>query len=206
MLNPGFAPDVRLRLAQRRPGLVIGALALASLQAIEWLAARIWWVIGTTVLSAALTVAAVLWLMRWTIRREAALAAERATLRVEQVCGISTERGGSGRQIGTRMQDSRTIEGGLHIHLHGLDATEQAEVIRQALTADVQHAVQSRLLQDPRLNDPDRAGSGAIRRPESVGRRLIYWPMPCPAATGLVTDREQTVHNAGGSDGLHDHH
>jgi hypothetical protein len=37
----------------------------------------------------------------------------------------------------------------LHIHLHGLDAAEQAKVIRQALTADVQGGVQSRLLQDP---------------------------------------------------------
>ena len=121
------------------PVVAGAAVLVAAAAAVEWLLARIWWVVGGTVLVAAVTGAAVLCLMRWTGRREVEFGRQRqrSTLRAEQL-----------REIGTSVPVPLVIEGGLHIHLHGLDADEQPDVIRQALAAEVQPAVQSRLPRD----------------------------------------------------------
>lgn len=59
-------------------GVVLAAAAvIVAIGALEWFAARIWWVLGGTLVTGALAVAAVLWLIRWSDRRAAAVFARR---------------------------------------------------------------------------------------------------------------------------------
>ena len=56
--------------------MLTGAIALVAVGAVEWIAARVFWILGATALFFVLAVAAVLWLMRLGARREARHAAE----------------------------------------------------------------------------------------------------------------------------------
>lgn len=57
--------------------VLAGIAVIAAVGALEWFAARIWWVLGGTAVLGALAVAAVLWLIRWSDRRAAAVFAAR---------------------------------------------------------------------------------------------------------------------------------
>lgn len=59
------------------------------MSALEWLLARLWWVIGGTVVLVAAAVAVFLTLSRWTERREARFAEWRAELAGHAACGTS---------------------------------------------------------------------------------------------------------------------
>lgn len=112
------------------PAVVAGLLVvLAVIGVVEWIASHFWELVAGTAVVVVLTAAAVRWLIRWTNRREAAWSAQRAALRAD---AEAREIGNPVTGIGTRVPDSRAIEGGLHIHFHGLDDGERAEVIRQA--------------------------------------------------------------------------
>jgi hypothetical protein len=54
-------------------GSIFGAIvvAIAAVYGMEWALARIWWIVGTAAIIAALAVAAVIPLMRWAERRDA---------------------------------------------------------------------------------------------------------------------------------------
>ena len=61
--------------------VILGGVAGAVIGAAEWVAARIWWVIGGTLVLAVLAVAAVLGLKYWSDRRAAAVFAAREPLK-----------------------------------------------------------------------------------------------------------------------------
>jgi hypothetical protein len=64
------------------PALVAGVVAVVVIvAAVEWVLARIWWILGGTAVVAVLVILAVRWLVRWQQRREAAYGEQRAAIR-----------------------------------------------------------------------------------------------------------------------------
>lgn len=59
----------------------VTAMAATAAMAVEWIIARIWWILGTGLLCAVLTGVAVARLARWSDRRAAAVFAAREPLR-----------------------------------------------------------------------------------------------------------------------------
>lgn len=51
--------------------IVFVMAAVAAVEGVQWILARIWWILGTGLLCAVLAAVAVGWLMRWARRRDA---------------------------------------------------------------------------------------------------------------------------------------
>jgi hypothetical protein len=108
-----------------------GGIALAAVAVIvvaglaEWVIARVWWILASTVVVVALAVGGVLWLMRWLIRRQERHETAHA---LQHPLMLARE-----APAAVRPAARPGIGGDVHIHLHGLPVDEQAGVIRQAL-------------------------------------------------------------------------
>lgn len=62
-------------------GIGVVLAIMAAILAVEWLLARIWWILGGTAVVAVAVILAVRWLVRWQERREAAYGQQRAAIR-----------------------------------------------------------------------------------------------------------------------------
>ena len=105
--------------------LVIMA-AVAAVEGMEWALARIWWILGTAAVIAALAVAAMVPLMRWARRRDAQPVAlwrgeAPARLRAEPVTELPrTERPAIAPAV-------------INLNFYGVPADERATIIRTAI-------------------------------------------------------------------------
>lgn len=102
------------------PGLgAIAAVALlivAVIVALEWLLARIWWLVGGTVVLIAATAAALYALIRWTDRREARFAERR---RAELAMQAAARQTVTARVIPQVAQAAApALENHVHYHVH----------------------------------------------------------------------------------------
>ena len=104
--------------------VVLAAVAVVlALVVSEWMLARVWWILGGTVLCVAVTAAAVVLLMRWTDCREARFAASRAVLLARESAPMREPLTDSGRAaLGFR-----------DLHIHAADPAEVATIIRTAI-------------------------------------------------------------------------
>ena len=102
---------------------VLAILAIAAaVKGAEWAAARIWWILGTGVVCAALCAAAVRWLIGWSDRHDARVWSQRpAQLNAQAVAEVPrAER----RELGPAV---------VNLNFYGLADGQRAAVIRQAI-------------------------------------------------------------------------
>ena len=108
-------PDPRLI------GVVLVVVAATSVA--EWISARIWWLLTATTVVIALAVTGIVWLARWTRRREAEWGAQRTAAASAHRDEIP--------QAPPRPELGQRI---LHLHFHGPADAEQADLIRRAIS------------------------------------------------------------------------
>jgi len=108
--------------------LVIGGIVVAA-EALEWAVAHEWEILAGTGVVAVLAVAAVAGLVRWISRREARHVAARPFLTAREVPQIRR----AAADLAASAERAAIVYRDLHIHLDGVPAAEQAQIIRQAL-------------------------------------------------------------------------
>jgi hypothetical protein len=110
-------------------GIAVPIVPLAEVYGLVWIAEHIVEVIAVSAGCGVLAVAAVVALMRWADRRDAARDAAWRQLHARQVPEI-------GNPVTVLPPPARRELGApaVHLHFHGLPDAEQAVIIRQALT------------------------------------------------------------------------
>ena len=123
-------------------GAAVPVLPLAAFLGLAWIAEHLAEVAAVSAACGVLSVAAVVTLMRWQDRRQAArgpLMVDRAEVRAEvlDAAGIRQPRADCKLAIGTRVPDpgsaGRAAIAPIHLHFHGLPDDRQAAIIRQAI-------------------------------------------------------------------------
>jgi len=121
-------------------GLAVPVVPVVSLLGFAWVADHLVLMAATSGACGVLAVAAVVALMRWQDRRQAArgpLMVMRAeVLSGAQICRPPTD---SEARIRERLTDSSPAAiapAAVHLHFHGMSTAEQAAVIRQAIPRD----------------------------------------------------------------------
>lgn len=100
--------------------IVVAVVAVvAAILAIEWVAARIWWILGGTAVLAVAAILAVRWLVRWQQRREAVWGERRPAMRYARADEVASA--------------ERRAVAPVHLHFHGLTVAEAAEVARRQI-------------------------------------------------------------------------
>jgi hypothetical protein len=97
--------------------------AVAAVVAVEWIAARIWWILGGTALLAVLVVLGLRRVIRWQERREAAYGARRPAIRQAPA------------DSGVAATVRPAVAAPVHLHFHGLGPDDALEVARRAIEA-----------------------------------------------------------------------
>jgi hypothetical protein len=111
------------------PLAALAGIAVVVIGALEWLLARIWWLIGGTVLLVAVAAAAFVALSRWTERREARFAAQRRAQLAERAAAELPRP----QRPAVEAAPQTVITGGTHIWLGNMPDAAQAAIIRKAL-------------------------------------------------------------------------
>ena len=125
------------------PLAAVVGVAVVVIGALEWLLARIWWLIGGTVVLAAAVVAAYIALSRWTDRREARFAERRrAELAERPAAGLPQRPRPAAVEAAPQPPAIVNHYHGPHLTIYGRDGEEAAaRIIRQALPGPAGDAI-----------------------------------------------------------------
>jgi hypothetical protein len=110
-------------------GAAVPVVPLLAVYGVAWVAEHVVEVLATSAVCGALAVAAVIWLMRWSDRRDAVRRAAWELRYIREKPQIRTARS----DLPPAPDRAALPFRDLHIHIDGVPTTEHAAVIRQAL-------------------------------------------------------------------------